>query len=168
MPFAAEPAGASDERSLLEAYGMRSCARQWRAFLSAMIGEFMELGDPGQLDKLLTRVGVRFARSLALPACESLGELEAAMNRTWDALDWGSVRLAEQGRMLRIVHSAYPIIDAEGDAATLMLGSVLQGVYTYWLGSQGGDPQFRARFASPGARPPSPLCFDYGRHGAAS
>ena len=37
------------------------------------------------------------------------------MNRTWDALDWGSVRIAETGRMLRIVHAAYPIIDAEGD-----------------------------------------------------
>jgi Cellulose synthase subunit D len=113
-------------------------------------------------------VGVRFAHNLALPGCESLGELEAAMNRIWDALEWGSVGIAESGRMLRIVHSAYPIIDAEGDAATLVLGCVLQGVYTHWLNSQGGDPQFRARFASPGAHPPSPLCFEYGRHGAAS
>jgi hypothetical protein len=164
VPITRLPGQVPNELLALQAYAGQSCARQWRAFLAAMFVEFYELGDQKQLDALMTRVGVRFADSQPLPACQSLEDLEGMMNRVWEDIDWGRVRLDENGPFITISHVGFPLFDAEGTLSRLFLGSVLQGVYTRWLQAQGGDTQLTARCVYRKAAATEPLELTYGRH----
>lgn len=152
-----------DELLTLQSYAGQSCARQWRTFLAAMFAEFHELGDAKQLEALMTRVGSRLADTLPLPVCATLEELEAAMNRVWEEMDWGRIRLDESGPYVVITHVGFPLFDAEGKLTRLFLGNILQGVYTRWFAAQGGDPQLVAHCIHKRAAATEPLELHYGR-----
>ena len=158
-----EIAGSEDRRTL-EYFAERSCSRQWRDFLMAMLAEFREIASESELERLLTSVGARWARLQPLPPCHSLEDLQAALNALWGRIDWGWVGLEETGRFLKVTHGGLPAIDAEGSAARALLPPVLQGAYTHWLASQGGDPAFQARCVSAEALPVGPVVLHYGRH----
>ncbi len=148
----------------LRYYVEQHCSRQWVHFLAAMFAEFEERVDPMEADQFLETLGSRMARALPLRRCESLEELEDDINAVLEGIDWGWVRIAESGRFIEISHGAYPLIPQD-EARRSWLVPILEGVYTEWLASQGGDPGFSARLTGQRRAFGTAFTFHYGRHG---
>ena len=64
---------------------------------------------------------------------------------------------------VEIVHGAYPVVPQD-EGRRSWLAPMLEGIYSEWLGAQGGDPSFTARLAEPPTRLGAPLTFRYARH----
>jgi Cellulose synthase subunit D len=152
-----------EELISLRYYAKQQCSRQWVHFLAAMFSEFEERVDPSEADQFLETIGSRMAQSLPLRRCESLEDLQDDINTVLEGMDWGWVRIAENGRFIEIVHGAYPLIPQD-ESRRSWLVPILEGVYTEWLGEQGGDPSFTARLSEPARVPGAPFAFQYGRH----
>lgn len=158
-------AAALDEELIsLRYYAQQHCSRQWVHFMAAMFAEFQERVDPLEADQFLETLGARMARSLPLRRCESLEDLEDDINTVLEGIDWGWVRISESGRFIEITHGAYPIIPQDENRRSWLV-PMLEGVYTEWLGAQGGDPGFTARLVGQRRVPGAPFTFHYGRHG---
>ena len=153
-----------EELISLHYYAQQQCSRQWVHLMAAMFAEFEERVDPGEADQFLETLGARMAVSLPLRHCESLEELEDDVNAVLEGVDWGWVRIAENGRFVEIIHGAYPLVPQD-DARRSWLVPVLEGLYTEWLGQQGGDPSFSARLIGRPRALGAPFAFHYGRHG---
>jgi hypothetical protein len=74
------------------------------------------------------------------------------------------VRIAENGRFIEITHGAYPVIPQDENRRNWLV-PLLEGVYSEWLGAQGGDPAFSARLVGQRRTFGAPFTFHYGRHG---
>lgn len=158
-------AAALDEELIsLRYYAQQLSSRQWVHFMAAMFAEFQERVDPLEADQFLETLGARMARSLPLRRCDSLEELEDDINTVLEGIDWGWARIAETGRFIEITHGAYPIIPQD-EARRSWLVPILEGVYTEWLGTQGGDADFSARIVGQRRVSGAPFVFHYGRHG---
>lgn len=158
------PAAVDEELISLRYYARQQCSRQWVHFMAAMFAEFEQRVDPAEADQFLETMGVRMARSLPLRRCDSLEEVENDINTVLEGINWGWVRVAEAGRFIEITHGAYPVIPQDQQRRS-WLAPVLEGVYTEWLGAQGGDPGFAARLVGQLLTPGAPFTFHYGRHG---
>ncbi len=152
----------TDVQSTLHYYGQRSCAEQWRSFLTEMVAEFYEQVDGEAADDFLFRVGVRVARALPLPTCESLEDLVGEINRVLWQIDWGWAEIEESGKHLRVVHGAYPMVPMYQNAPDTWLVPVLEGLYTEWLNALGGKG-LRARRDGLPESPYMPIVMLYGR-----
>ncbi|HZT88801.1 MAG TPA: cellulose biosynthesis protein BcsD [Stellaceae bacterium] len=152
-----------EELISLRYYAKQQCSRQWVHFLAAMFGEFEERVDASEADHFLETIGSRMAQSLPLRRCESLEDLQDDINAVLEGMDWGWVRVAESGRFIEIVHGAYPLIPQD-ESRRSWLVPVLEGLYTEWLGEQGGDPAFTARLVEAPRGAGAPFAFHYGRH----
>ncbi len=158
-------AAAMDEELIsLRYYAQQQCSRQWVHLMAAMFAEMQERVDPIEADQFLETLGSRTARSLPLRRCESLEELEDDINTVLEGIDWGWVRVAENGRFIEITHGAYPIVPQDQSRRSWLV-PILEGVYGEWLGAQGGDPGFSARLVGQRRVPGAPFVFHYGRHG---
>ena len=158
------PPALDEELISLRYYAQQQCSRQWVHFMAGMFAEFEERVDPLEADQFLETLGSRMARSLPLRRCESLEELEDDINTVLEGIEWGWVRIAENGRFIEITHGAYPIIPQDDNRRSWLV-PILEGVYTEWLGAQGGDPGFTARLVGQRRVSGAPFTFHYGRHG---
>jgi hypothetical protein len=154
----------SDEELVsLGYYARQHCSRQWVFFLAAMFAEFEERVDPAEADQFLETLGARMARSFPLRQCESLDDLEADINAILEDIDWGWARVSESEHFIEIVHGAYPVIPQDEERCS-WLAPILEGLYTEWLGEQGGDASLTARLADQQTAVGAPMLFRYGRH----
>ncbi len=96
-----------------------------------MAEEFSSELPEHELSTLMSRIGLRFARERRLPECDSLSQVEMAVNHVWDAEQWGECRLLEQPQQVDIVHAGAPINVALPDAG--WSDGFLQGVYQGWF-----------------------------------
>ena len=154
----------NDVQASLNYYAQRNCAEQWRVFLSEFISEFYDQVDGEQAESFLRRVGVRLAQALPLPPCNSLDDVGTALSRILDQLGWGWVQLEETGNHIRIVHGAYPIVPMYQNAPESWILPVLEGAYTEWFRTVGGQDGLRARATGRPESPFFPVDFLYGRH----
>ena len=58
----------------------------------------------------------------------------------------GLGRISEVDQYISITHGAYPVVPQDEGRRTWLV-PVLEGLYTEWLGEQGGDPSLSARLA---------------------
>ena len=156
--------GASDDVAItLQYYARQQCSRQWVQFIAALFAEFEERVAPAEADQFLEALGASMARLLPLRRCESLEELQDDINSVLEGIDWGWMRIGESGNYIEITHGAYPVVPQD-ETRRSWLVPILEGLYTGWLGEQGGDPSFAARLVSPPRANGAPLSFHYGRH----
>ena len=153
----------NDVQATLNYYAQRNCAQQWRAFLSEMVSEFYDQVDGELALNFFQRVGARLAQALPLGPCSSLEEVAAGINRILDQIDWGWVEIQETGNHIRISHGAYPIVPMYQNAPEAWLLPVLEGAYTEWFRSLGGQPELRARAVGRPESPFFPVELHYGR-----
>ena len=157
------PRSADDDQISLHYYAQQQCARQWTPLIAAMFAEFEAMVDPRDADRFLAALGVRMAKYLPLQSCESLAELEDAINTTLGDIDWGWVRLSEARGHVEILHAAYPQVPQD-KARRSWLVPILEAIFTVWLAQQGGAAAHTARLAAPVDASGAPLIFHYGRH----
>jgi len=155
---------ALDEELLtLHYYARQQCSRQWVHFMAAMFAEFEERVSPAEADQFLEALGAKMAQLLPLRRCENLDELEEDINSVLEGIDWGWMRLREADAFIEITHGAYPLVPQD-EARRSWMAPILQGLYSVWLGEQGGDASLTARlFGKPEANGAA-LTFHYGRH----
>lgn len=140
-------AAMDDQQASLEYFSEQQCASQWRGFLSALAGEFTEQLPAEDLRALWRRIGERFAAATPLGDCQTLDDLEAAINRIWAQLNWGWVRIDDQGDALAIRHHCAPLRAAFGAQALPWSAGYLEGAYQSWFSSLGIDPGLHIRQA---------------------
>jgi cellulose synthase subunit D len=148
----------------LNYYARQQCSRQWVHFLAAMFAEFEERVDEAEADQFLTAIGFKMALLLPLRRCDSLEEVEEDINNVLEGIDWGWVRLREDGSFIAITHGAYPVVPQD-ESRRSWLVPILEGLYAGWLGHQGGEAAFTARLSGEARETGAPLSFSYGRHG---
>lgn len=97
-------------------------------------------------------IGIQFGSQTALPPCETLGELQAAMCSVWQDMDWGWVELEENDGTLRVMHHSSTNGNlrnsAFGEETPLWVTSFLGGAYQKWLAAMGANDSFRIRQTS--------------------
>jgi hypothetical protein len=125
----------------------KQCARQWRSFLDAMSAEFAAQLPVDDLRVLMRRIGIRFAQSASLPACETVEQIRDAANRIWEEVDWGYVDMEEGDGYLRLIHRYAPL-GAFGEEALTWSPSFLEGVYQQWFVSCGAGDELGLRQAT--------------------
>ena len=111
----------------------------------------------------MERWELKMARLLPLRHCASLEELEDDINSVLEGVDWGWMRLRENDNFIEITHGAYPLVPQD-EGRRSWLVPILEGLYSGWLGEQGGDPSFVARLAGQPQGTGTLLTFRYGRH----
>ncbi|HZK89339.1 MAG TPA: cellulose biosynthesis protein BcsD [Stellaceae bacterium] len=147
----------------LNYYARQQCSRQWVHFMAAMFAEFEERVDAAEADQFLHAIGFKMGLLLPLRRCDSLEDLADDINNVLEGIDWGWVRLRESGSFIEITHGAYPLVPQE-ESRRSWLVPILEGLYSGWLGQQGGERSFTARLIGGPRGAGALLTFSYGRH----
>jgi hypothetical protein len=147
----------------LNYYARQQCSRQWVHFMAAMFSEFEERVTTAEADQFLETLGAKMARLLPLRRCESLEELEEDINSVLEGIDWGWMRLREGESFIEITHGAYPLVPQDEGRRSWMV-PVLEGLYSGWMGEQGGDATLKARLHGTAPANGAALTLHYGRH----
>lgn len=130
----------------------RECSKQWRRLLSAVIFELQSVNSAGISPDMLRRIGERFANQSPLPECKSLADLEQAMCKLWNTMDWGATVLQVQGRVMRIVHHGADkgklLVGALGNDVGEWAPQLIGGVYQQWFSTMGSSTLLQVRMIS--------------------
>ncbi|MBN3854963.1 cellulose synthase [Paraburkholderia sp. Ac-20340] len=124
-------------------------APQWRPFLSLFTQELTQNLTPRLLTQLMRSAGEQFGRQYALAPSGTVAEMQAAMNRVWSELDWGTVEIREAQDWLVLTHYHAPLKAAFGPENLPWAGAFLEGAYEAWMHQLGADPQLRITTAGP-------------------
>lgn len=86
-----------------------------------------------------------------LSACETLQDMQSAMNKVWAGHEWGWVVLQEHPRFLAIHHYCAPLGPEASQEHARMMAGFLQGVYHQWFQMLGSGSTLRVRQAEDAA-----------------
>ncbi|WP_231378479.1 cellulose biosynthesis protein BcsD [Bordetella sp. FB-8] len=125
----------------------RLCAPQWRSFLSIFAEELAQDMTSRHLGQVMRRTGEQFARQHSLPGTSTIADLQMAINRVWDAMDWGWVEIHEAQDRLVLSHYYAPLQAAFGAAHQAWSSAFLEGAYDLWMHQSGADSQLRVTSA---------------------
>lgn len=126
-------------------YERTACSPQWLAFNRALALELSAGLPPEENRRLFARIGERVAQQLPLARCNTLAELEGAVNARWEAIGWGFGRLAEGAETLSITHDCSPLAVAFGAEAAGWTSGFLEGAYQAWFRAQGSPAGLRVQ-----------------------
>lgn len=140
--FSQEPESSATD--LLQHLALERIAPQWAGFLGVLSDELQAQLTMPEYRALLVRLGVRFAQVFELPTCNSLPEIESAINKYWNQFQWGFVVFSDAGRQLQIAHHACPLPAAMQIDADLA-GGFLEGAYATWLQAAGSPAELELK-----------------------
>ncbi len=160
MMNAPEAAGADPRDQDLAYLAARAFDPQWRLFLDCLAGELFQNFAAEEAGGFFRQIGIRMAGQLQPGPSATVPELEQALNAVWQGIGWGRVQLVVNDQGLFILHRAFPGSHAPASAWRQAFAAVLEGLYTHWLQSQGGDPAMRAVHLDDGAA--DALVFKFG------
>lgn len=129
-------------------YARRQCAEQWRVFLTVLAEELAQNMAQEQARDFMRNLGRRMALRLPHPDLHTLADLEVSINRLWEQMEWGYVRLREQADHVVVAHYCAPLRAAFGAAAIKWTPALLEGVYAQWFEAFGAGEELRLRQAS--------------------
>ena len=133
----------------LDYYERITCSAQWKQFNRALAAELSVGLPPEENRQLFVRIGERVVQGMPVARCNTLGELQAAFNAQWEAIDWGFCTLQETGEHLSITHVCSPLAMAFGPDATEWSSGFFEGAYQAWFVAQGIPPELRVRTEAP-------------------
>lgn len=136
-----------DERDHDLAYlSGQAFGRTWRGLLEAWAAELFENFAPDEARGFFRQIGVRLARHNPIPHTGTLAELDSAINALITGMGWGYSKLIFEDNIMLIIHRAYPGAHDPGTSPAWRnaFAALLEGLYTYWVQSQGGSPDMRA------------------------
>jgi hypothetical protein len=129
----------------LEYLRERQCAAQWKTVLRAVAQELTTEFSAGALRRVVERIGRRVALETPLPTCDTLEQVQAAINRIWELAEWGEITLREDAAALVIVHHCSPLQAAFGNAGSGWAPAFLVGVYQEWFRHLGASDVLRVQ-----------------------
>lgn len=147
-----------DSTELLQHLALERISPQWAGFLGVLSDELQSQLSEGEYRALLVRLGGRFAQAYELPPCESLQEIENAVNKIWSQFQWGYAVLSDYGRQLHISHHACPLPAALQVDASLASG-FMEGAYAAWLLAAGSPDELELR-QMPASGQPMHMAFE--------
>jgi len=133
------------DQPIFEYLSARHAGRQWSGFLDALTAELSGYLGASDWAAIMHRSGVRFAMERPLPACETLVDMQSAMNRAWADHEWGWVVLQEHPRHLAIIHYCAPLDPAASPEQAVLVAGFLQGVYHHWFQTLGSGSTLHVR-----------------------
>jgi hypothetical protein len=139
--FSSESAASVD---LLQHLALERISPQWSGFLGVLSDELQTQLTATEYRALLVSLGVRFAQAFELPACNSLKDIEAEVNKYWFRFQWGFAVFSDVGRQLQIAHHACPLpaaLQIDSDFA----GGFLEGAYATWLRAAGSPAELELK-----------------------
>jgi len=141
-------------------YRNRQCHLQWRDFLSVLLDELDSNVGSSEVQAFFNALGLKLAKRFAVMEHETLETFEAAANKIWYDLDWGWCQFSAKPDAIKIVHSAWPNPD-EGKQSLwpVAFSALLQGIYTAWLNSQGGDNSLEVKIIANALSEPIELMY---------
>lgn len=135
---------------VLAYYERTACSPQWLAFNRALALELSAGLPPEESRRLFARIGERVAQQLPVARCNTLAELERAVNARWEAIGWGFGRLEEGAETLSITHDCSPLAAAFGAEAAGWTSGFLEGAYQAWFRAQGSPAGLRVQAMTQG------------------
>ena len=121
------------------------CSRQWQAVLALLADELQSQTDADELRAVMKRIGARLVAEWPAFGCDSLEELQGAVNAIWRDMNWGWVEMQDNGDHINLTHYASPLRAAFGDAAMQWTPALLEGVYGDLFGRLGADATLQLR-----------------------
>ena len=143
----------------------RDISRQWGVLTAALTTTLVSEIGQEEAWRLMQRTGRNIGRQRRLPACETLGALQTAVDVELKRLDWGWARLAARDEGVDISHGAYPLAPGHGDPAGAWFAAVLEGLYTEWLGELAQNTDLTAVAMRLPETLGDVILLRYGRHG---
>jgi hypothetical protein len=135
---------------------------QWIAFLAAFSAEIQNQLTPQEYRELLRSMGQRYAAAMDIGARDTVDGMAAGINEQLRAVQWGHVKLADNGDLLLIEHHLSPLpkaLEVDPDLA----GGFLQGMYEHWFKTAGADDALSVK-AVAGASTNTLTVFQFGHH----
>lgn len=125
---------------LLSYFQQQQTPPGWFDLLSVMVDGMVNNVGEAESQPFLRQMGVALAERFALPASETIGELEANINARLSEFNWGVIDIDASEEGLAFRHQALPV---SRDANNQMrwcyaFCAILEGLYSCWLQGQGG------------------------------
>ena len=113
----------------------------WFDLLSVMINGMLRNAGERESHAFLHQMGDSLASRYPLSAATTVADLEQQINSVLARFNWGFVDVQPYDTSMLISHMALPPGDGLMDQRQwrLALGAVLLGLYSRWLGEQGGS-----------------------------
>lgn len=118
-----------------------------RFFTVHLMQQLQANANPDDLLPLMQAAGMQAARGMSLPPCQTLTQLQDAINAYWSQLGWGVVALAEHPDHLVIEHMASPLESLLGRTHLEYGAAFLEGVYQEWFVELGAGESLQVRLA---------------------
>lgn len=124
----------------------------WFYLLSVMINGMRRNAGEQESHAFLRQMGETLAERYPLSAAQTVASLEQQINTVLAHFNWGFVDIQPYATSLTLRHMALPSGHALMDARQWRhaLGAVLLGLYSRWLGNQGGHPDVPLVFEETG------------------
>ena len=125
----------------------QALVRSLPAVMALMIDEILASTDDEQWGGFFRKIGDRIARELNLDGVEEAEDLVDAMNRLWEILGWGTVRLELDDEGIDVYHRDMPM-DLESDEAGnwgKVAPHILVGAYEHWFHKLGSGTSIETR-----------------------
>lgn len=125
----------------------QAVVRSLPAVMTLMIDEILGSTDDEQWGGFFRKIGERIARELSLDGIEEVEDLVDAMNRLWEILGWGQVRLELDDEGIDVYHRDMPM-DLESDDAGnwgKVAPYILVGAYEHWFHMLGSGSTIETR-----------------------
>ncbi|RQM38919.1 cellulose biosynthesis protein BcsD [Erwinia psidii] len=114
----------------------------WFDLLGVMIDGMLRNAGERESHAFLRQMGETLADRYPLGAAQTVADLEQQINAVLARFNWGFVDLKPAATSLTLCHMALPLGHTliEARQWRQALGAVLLGLYSRWLGDQGGAP----------------------------
>lgn len=113
--------------------------------LEGIVGVLAEQVATPQLRSVMYLAGQSIAKGLPLTECESLAELEGAVNLLLIERDWGWLRIEDRADDVLFLHGCSPLRRWFGLEQLTWAGGLFEGMYAEWLRQLGADSQLELR-----------------------
>lgn len=122
-----------------DSYLQRGYKTGWHDLINFLFYEFSS-GETNEGCKTLRRIGQQLGELHTIENSSTLSQLEKNINTVLEVFNWGFVKMAPANSELLIMHCAWPhapkSVNKKWSRAS---ASILEGLYTQWLTSQGGN-----------------------------
>ncbi|AFJ45641.1 cellulose biosynthesis protein BcsD [Shimwellia blattae] len=134
--------------TLLRYYQQQQTPEGWFDLLTIMVDGMIGNVGEQECQPFLQDMGCQLAARYPLPACETVGDLEDAINRLLAHFNWGTIEIDLAGQAMLLRHRGLPVARAQQDSHEQhrwcnAFSVILEGMYGAWLATLRAAPHLR-------------------------